>query len=104
LADHPQQQLKYGDKTHTLQSSSESHRYEVYRSSGAGSDAHLDFAGLIHHSLTVQRAEDVMAGVDSAVEQLKSSMAAISEFKQANKYASLVFLWLLAVSGSSALQ
>jgi RNA polymerase II elongation factor ELL len=36
----------------------------------------------------VQKAEDVTAGVDSALEQLRSSMAAISEFKQANKYAS----------------
>lgn len=44
-----------------------------------------------------------MAGVDSAVEQLKSSMAAISEFKEANKYASLVFLRLSAISGASVL-
>ncbi|KAH7390783.1 hypothetical protein DE146DRAFT_619296, partial [Phaeosphaeria sp. MPI-PUGE-AT-0046c] len=80
------QQLKFGDKTHTLQSSSESHRYELYRSSGTGSDdAEFEFAGLIHHSLTVQKAEDVTAGVDSALQQLRSSMAAISECREANK-------------------
>jgi hypothetical protein len=62
-----QQQLKYGDKTRVLQSSSESHR------------------------LTVHKAEQVTAGVDSALQQLRSSMAAISEFKEANKYASPVF-------------
>jgi hypothetical protein len=39
----------------------------------------------------VQKAEDVTAGVDSALQQLRSSMAAISEFKEANKYASPVF-------------
>ena len=88
------QQLKYGDKTHVLHSSSESHRFELYKSSGAGSDDEFEFAGLINHSLTVQKAEDVTAGVDSALEQLRSSMAAISEFKQANKYAFPVFPWL----------
>lgn len=78
-----------------MQSSSESHRHELYKSSGAGSDdAELEFAGLINHSLIVQKAEHVTAGVDSALLQLKSSMAAISEFKEANKYASLVFPWL----------
>lgn len=91
-ADHPPQQLKYGDTTHTLQSSSESHRCELYKSSGAGSDdAEFEFAGLIHHSLTVQKVEDVTAGVDSALQQLRSSMAAISEVREANKYASPVF-------------
>ena len=90
LADRPPQQLRYGDKTHLLQSSSESYRYELYQSSGAGSDNGLEFAGLINHSLAVQKAEDVTAGVDTALEQLKSSMAAISEFKEANKYASPV--------------
>ncbi|KAF1830315.1 hypothetical protein BDW02DRAFT_559308 [Decorospora gaudefroyi] len=82
-------QLKYGDKTHMLQSSSELHRYELYKSSGTGSDDGLEcefeFAGLINHSLVVHKAEDVTAGVDSALEQLRSNMAAISEFKEANK-------------------
>jgi hypothetical protein len=82
------QQLKYGDKTHVLQSSTESHRCELYRTGG---DDALEFAGLVHHALAVQKADDVTAGVDSALEQLRSSMAAISEFKQANKYASPVF-------------
>jgi RNA polymerase II elongation factor ELL len=78
-----------------LQSSTETHTYELYKPSRSGStvDA-LDFAGLITHNLVVQEAEDVTAGVDSALAQLKSSMAAISEFKEANKYASPVFPWL----------
>ena len=42
----------------------------------------------------MQEAADVTAGVDSALATLKSSMAAISEFKEANKYASPVFPWL----------
>ncbi|KAF1851554.1 uncharacterized protein K460DRAFT_274780 [Cucurbitaria berberidis CBS 394.84] len=80
-------QLKYADKTHVLHSSPETHRYELYRSSGAGSDDDddLEFAGLINHTLTVQKAEHVTAGVDTALEQLRSSMAAISEIKEANK-------------------
>jgi RNA polymerase II elongation factor ELL len=65
----------------------------LYKTSGAGNDD-LEFAGLIQHSLTVQKAEDVTAGVDSALQQLRSSMAAISEIKEANKYASPVFPWL----------
>lgn len=74
-----------------LQSSPETHRHELYRTSGTGSDDDdLEFAGLIHHSLTVQKAEDVTAGVDSALEQLRYNMAAISEVREANKYASLV--------------
>jgi hypothetical protein len=36
----------------------------------------------------------VTAGIDSALQQLRSSMAAISEIKEANKYASPVFPWL----------
>lgn len=79
-----------------LQSSAELHRYELYKSSDDSSDdGQLEFAGLIHHSLTVHKAEDVTAGVDSALEQLRSNMAAISEFKEANKYASPVALRLL---------
>ncbi|KAF2030549.1 hypothetical protein EK21DRAFT_111863 [Setomelanomma holmii] len=78
-------QLKYGDKTHVLQSSSESYRCELYKSSGTGSDDEFEFAGLINHNLTVQKADDVTASVDSALEQLRSSMAAISEIKEANK-------------------
>lgn len=80
-----------------LQSSTELHRYELYSSSGTDSHAdHFEFAGLIHHSLTVHQAEHVTAGVDSALEQLRSNMAAISEFKEANKYASPVTLRLSA--------
>jgi hypothetical protein len=66
-----------------LQSSSEVHRCELYQSSETGS---FEFAGSINHSLLVHKAEDVTAGVDSALEQLRSNMAAISEFKEANKY------------------
>lgn len=91
LANHSQQ-LRYADKTHALQTSSESSRYELYHASGAGRDDALDFTSLIHHSLIVQQAQVVTAGVDTALEQLKNSMAAISELKQANKYASPVFL------------
>jgi RNA polymerase II elongation factor ELL len=101
LANHTTQQLKYGDKTHVLLSDFDSHRCELYKSSGAGngnSDGEFEFAGLINHSLTVQKAEDVTAGVDSALQQLKSSMAAITEFKEANKYASPVFPRLSAIS------
>lgn len=79
-------QLKYGDKTFALQTNPEPYRYELYQSSRTGSDQdEFEFAGLINHSLTVQKAEDVTAGVDSALEQLKNSMAAISDFKEANK-------------------
>lgn len=78
-------QLKVGDKTHVLQSSPETHTYELYHSSGSGSDHDLEFAGVINHNLIVQEAAGVTAGVDSALASLKNSMAAISEFKEANK-------------------
>lgn len=84
----PTQQLKYGNKTHALLSSAETYRHELYKSSGTGNGDDLEFAGVINHNLSVQPAEDVTAGVDSALEQLKNNMAAISEFKEANKYAS----------------
>lgn len=88
------QQLKFGDKTHSLQTTSETTRNELYHSSGTGSDDDLEFTSLIKHSLVVQKAEIVTAGVDSALEQLKNSMAAVKEMKEANKYASLVSLRL----------
>jgi RNA polymerase II elongation factor ELL len=88
------QQLKYGDKTLTLQSASETTRNELYHSSGTGNDDTLGFASLVKHSLVVHKAENVTAGVDSALEQLKNSMAAVKEMKEANKYASLVSLGL----------
>ncbi|KAL6705971.1 hypothetical protein ACN47E_006250 [Coniothyrium glycines] len=78
-------QLKYGDQTHALLHTAEPHRFELYKSSGTGNDSDLEFAGLINHNLIVQPAEHVTAGVDSALEQLRSSMAALSEFKEANK-------------------
>ncbi|KAF2450626.1 hypothetical protein P171DRAFT_426951 [Karstenula rhodostoma CBS 690.94] len=78
-------QLKYGDKTLTLQSASETTRNELYHSSGTGSDDDLEFASLIKHTLVVHKAENVTAGVDSALEQLKNSMAAVKEMKEANK-------------------
>ncbi|KAF2681093.1 hypothetical protein K458DRAFT_421000 [Lentithecium fluviatile CBS 122367] len=78
-------QIRYGDKCHPLQTASENTRYELYHASGAGSGDALEFTSLINHNLIVQRAEHVTAGVDTALEQLKNSMAAISELKQANK-------------------
>ncbi|KAF2203337.1 hypothetical protein GQ43DRAFT_273134 [Delitschia confertaspora ATCC 74209] len=78
-------QLKYGDKSRILQTGSESFRYELYQSSGAGSDNELKFIGLINHNLVVQKAEEVTAGADAALEQLRSQMAAISESREANK-------------------
>ncbi|OCL02008.1 hypothetical protein AOQ84DRAFT_305585 [Glonium stellatum] len=78
-------QLKYGDKVHVLQTTSESLRYELYQSTESDDDDHLAFAGLINHSLAVQKAEQVTAGVDTALETLKNSMAALSEAKEANK-------------------
>lgn len=81
-------QLKCGDKTHVLHTSPEAHPYELYKASNGdcGDDqGRLEFAGLINHSVVVQKADHVTAGVDSALEQLRSSMAAISEFKEANK-------------------
>ncbi|KAL1612655.1 hypothetical protein SLS60_000884 [Paraconiothyrium brasiliense] len=77
--------LKCGDKILTLQSASESTRNELYHSSGTGSDDDLEFTSLIKHSLVVHKAENVTAGVDSALEQLKNSMAAVKEMKEANK-------------------
>jgi RNA polymerase II elongation factor ELL len=90
------QHLKYGDKTHLLQTNPEAYRHELYQSSGPGNehydedDADADdsgwgFSALISHTLAVQKAEETTAGVDSALEQLKSSMAAMKEIKEANK-------------------
>ncbi|KAF1974142.1 hypothetical protein BU23DRAFT_532116 [Bimuria novae-zelandiae CBS 107.79] len=78
-------QLKCGDKTLALQSTSENTRHELYHSSGTGGGDDLEFTSLIKHSLIVQKAENVTAGVDSALELLKNSMAAVKEMKEANK-------------------
>ncbi|KAF2808274.1 uncharacterized protein BDZ99DRAFT_499634 [Mytilinidion resinicola] len=78
-------QLKYGDKSHVLQTTSENLRYELYHSAGPDSQDEYTFAGLINHSLAIQHAEQVTSGVDTALEQLKSSMAAIHNIKEANK-------------------
>ncbi|KAF2494226.1 hypothetical protein BU16DRAFT_528367 [Lophium mytilinum] len=78
-------QLKYGDKSHVIQTTSENLRYELYHSAGSDSKDEYTFAGLINHSLAIQHAEQVTSGVDTALEQLKSSMAAIHNIKEANK-------------------
>jgi RNA polymerase II elongation factor ELL len=58
----------------------------LYHCCSEAGDDEFTFTGLINHGLAVQKAEEVTSGVDTALEQLKSSMAAISEMKEANKY------------------
>lgn len=74
-------QLRYGTKTHTLQTTLESHRNEIYQPGDAG----LEFAGLVSHRLAVQKAQEAAAQVDSALAQLKNNMQAVAEYREANK-------------------
>ena len=64
--------------------------------SNGDSDDDLEFAGLVSHNLAVQKAEDATAGADQALEQLKSTMAAMRDVKEANKYAARPWLPLFA--------
>lgn len=85
------QRIKYGDKACLLHCSTESYYYELYYSSRANGDESLEFTSIINHNLIMPSPEDLTSDVDTALEQLKASMAAISELKEANKYVSLVF-------------
>ncbi|PVI06746.1 hypothetical protein DM02DRAFT_514159 [Periconia macrospinosa] len=79
-------ELKCGDKTLSLNPTSENGRYELYHTSGAGNEHDdLQFSSLINHTLIVERAKQALKGTDTALEQLKNSMAAVAESKQANK-------------------
>lgn len=68
----------------------------MYKSSGAAAAGQLEFAGLINHSLAVQKAVDETGRVDPALELLKSNMAAMNEQRQANKYASCIVVVLVS--------
>ncbi|KAF2140015.1 uncharacterized protein K452DRAFT_310368 [Aplosporella prunicola CBS 121167] len=74
--------LKYGETKHVLETRAERFRTELYTSDGKSD---LRFAGLMEDRLAVQRAEEVTAKADAALQALKSNMASIKKEKESHK-------------------
>jgi len=45
----------------------------------------MNFLGLISHAITIKKAEESMAGTDTAMAALKAQMASYREDKEANQ-------------------
>ncbi|KAF9890171.1 hypothetical protein FE257_006332 [Aspergillus nanangensis] len=83
LGKHPT--IYYGsNKSHPFHSCPESHRSEVYRST-AGDKKNLYFAGVLSHSLEVQKAKDATAATDQALATLEHSLNAFERGKESKK-------------------
>lgn len=79
--------LRYGNKTHQLDASKENFPHELYQWQNVGQkNAQLQFAGLIKHSLSFQKAEEATAGADAALEALKNNLASVKREKEASRY------------------
>jgi RNA polymerase II elongation factor ELL len=57
----------------------------LYRASDDSTENGWSFGGLINYTLDVQKAQAVSAGVDKALETLKSHMASIEQEREALK-------------------
>ncbi|KAF2453470.1 hypothetical protein BDY21DRAFT_367011 [Lineolata rhizophorae] len=79
------QTIKYGSKTHVLDTTRERHPHELYQAEGAAMEGALQFRGVVGHRLAVQEAEEVTAGTDVALERLKSSLASLQQEKEARQ-------------------
>jgi hypothetical protein len=81
------QSIRYGETTQLLQTSPERFHSELYDTTN---ESEFEFSGFINHSLTVQKAGQVTAGVDVALETLRNQMQAIKSDREASKYAACV--------------
>jgi hypothetical protein len=76
--------LRYGDKTHVLETREATFRQELYTHDGdVGND--WEFAGLVGHVMTLRRAEQASKDLDIALETLKQNMESITQEREARK-------------------
>jgi RNA polymerase II elongation factor ELL len=87
-ANERKQVLRYEGKSHSLQSQPEKYRHELYQSTNEGKPNEWNFAGLINHSLEIQRVEEASAKTDKALETLKNNMAAIEHEREGRRFVS----------------
>jgi hypothetical protein len=87
LANILKQVLRYGDKTHVLETREAPFRQELYRTPDSGSDKEneWDFEGVVGHVMTLRRAEQGSKGLDIALEALKNSMETIKQAGEAKR-------------------
>jgi RNA polymerase II elongation factor ELL len=78
------QTLHYGSRSQQFHSCSEKHRSEVYRSSPTETNG-LYFAGVLSHSLEVQKAKEDTAATDEALANLEQSLNAFERGKESRK-------------------
>ncbi|KAI9817202.1 MAG: hypothetical protein M1827_001314 [Pycnora praestabilis] len=77
--------LHYGSKTRDIVTSPEGASHELYLHSTTDHKPELSFAGLLSHKLGIRKAEEIIAGTDTALSTLQDQMAAIEKDKQSKK-------------------
>jgi len=75
--------LRYDGKSLPLHVGPEKFRHELYRAGESDSEDEWSFTGLINHTLQIQQVEQASAGMDKALETLKTNMAAIEQDRKA---------------------
>lgn len=78
--------LKYGNnETRILETAPEKFRHELYNAGTDDDEDGMHFEGLLNHRLAIRKAEQASAGMDSALATLKSSLASLSQEKEARR-------------------
>jgi RNA polymerase II elongation factor ELL len=74
---------------HVLESAPSKFRQELYKASGdagkAKDNAEWEFAGLVNHTLTLQKAKEVSEGMEAALATMRSNMASMEQDLQARR-------------------
>jgi len=76
--------IRFDGKSHILHPSQDKFRNELYRSDD-GLENEWAFAGLVNHTLVAEQVQEASAGMDKALETLKSQMRSIEEEREARK-------------------
>lgn len=84
LGKHPS--LHYAGKTQSFHAYPETHRSEIYHTSADDNDKqNLYFAGVLSHSLEVEKAQEATAATDQALANLEESLNAFERGKESKK-------------------
>jgi RNA polymerase II elongation factor ELL len=71
---------------HVLESAPSKFRQELYQVSGKAKDqVEWGFAGLVNHTLTLQKAKEVSDGMEAALAVMRSNMASMEQDLQARR-------------------
>lgn len=71
---------------HLLESTPSKFRQELYQASGdAGKAKEWEFAGLVNHNLTLQKAKEVSEGMEAALATMRNNMASMEQDLQARR-------------------